>query len=163
LQSETTGDNVAVLPVAHGRGGAPTGNSNARRSGFYSKALQPRELRHLDAIAEELRDLMGDSYSPRFEPALTALAGQLWRWQRAQEYLHRHDVSAASATLLRDLGTLENSLRLGMARLGLDLDSAVALRVRIERHRGQGPDVDKLTGPERRQLERLVEKARRHD
>src|SRR5262245_56813832 len=68
--SRTTTDNVHLLPVVHSRGGAPVGNANARRHGVFSKVLQPRELRHLDSIAEELRDALGDSYSPRFEVAI---------------------------------------------------------------------------------------------
>lgn len=107
-----------------------------------------------------MRDLLGDSYAPRFEPALTVLAGQLHRWTKVQEYLHRHGIESASSTLLRDLGTLENSMRLGMARLGLDVQSALDMRIRVERHRGDDLDLDRLTASERRTLERLVSKAK---
>ena|SRR5215211_2098764 len=68
--------------------GPPLGNQNARRSGFYSRVLQPSELRHLDLIADELRALLEDSWHPRFEPLVVQVAGRIWRWQQAYRFLN---------------------------------------------------------------------------
>jgi len=152
LNELNTTDNAHPLPVAHTRGRAPLTDQNARRHGVFSKRLQPAELRFIDGLAEELRDLMGDSYSPRFEPAIIKLAGQLWRWQGVSAHLHRYGLGPASSALLRSRHTLERSISRDCARLGLDLESALSMRIRVDRYRGDDLDLDRLTAWERREL-----------
>jgi len=161
--SETNANNVRMLPAEHTGRGAPLHNRNAARHKVFSKRLQPAELRFIDGLAEELRGLLADSYSPRFEPAIVKLAGQLWRWQAAYAFLHSNGFEPASTALLKSLDTLERTISRDCARLGLDLESALSMRIRVERHRGDELDLDNLSAAERRQLERLVEKARARD
>lgn len=139
------------------------GNRVAARSGFYVRELSPSEHGDVQEIADAVRDLCPVE-ADELEPLIQGLAGKLWRRKRAYADLIDNGIVRGSnrlpAPILRDLETLENSIRRDLQALGLTVESAAAIGVNLARSRAAELDFDRLTAGEREQLSRLVAKAR---
>jgi hypothetical protein len=119
-------------------------------------------------IADAVRSSL-PLYASSFEVGVQLLAGRLWRLKRGYRYVAETSEGERSKSFEESLNALENTVGRMVARLGLDPIAATELGVNVKRlaagsEDGQPPfQWNNLDASERRTLERLLEKGRRHD
>jgi hypothetical protein len=139
------------------------GNQVARRHGFYVEQLSPAEDEDVQTIADAIRELSPVD-AEALEPLVQGLAGKMWRRKRAYADLIANGVvrrNGKAAPILRDLETLENSIRRDLEALALTPQAAADLGLTLAKTRSADRfNLEALDPEERASLERLLTKAR---
>jgi hypothetical protein len=146
---------------------APLGNRRAAKHGAYVTRFSPAELAEISELEDELRSLSPlDSHA--IEPAISLVAGQLWRRERLFRDLNDHGITRGRADRGKvapsalALETLERSILEGLKALALTPQSAASLGLTLAKARNANVDYDleRLSDAEQAQLQGLLEKAR---
>src|SRR5919108_4769109 len=146
---------------------APKGNTYAVRHGAFAR-FTPADLEEVRALEDEIRAVCPIE-SPSIEPAVSVLAGLLWRRAKLYTYIEEHGITrgrADRATLnpaLQALDMIERQVMEAMRQLAMLPKAAADLgKTLAETPRGNaGPEFNltQLTSAERAELQRLLDKA----
>jgi hypothetical protein len=126
----------------------------------------PAELAEIGALEDELRSL-SPLDSDAIEPAISLVAGQLWRRERLFQDLNDHGVTRGRADrgkvapALTALDALERQILEGLKALALTPQAAASLGLTLARKRAAEStfDFDRLSPKQRVELERLLDLA----
>jgi uncharacterized protein (DUF2132 family) len=144
---------------------APKGNRRAVTHGAFAR-FTPAELEEVSALEDEIRTACPIE-SPSVEPAISVLAGLLWRRTKLYAYLSEQGFTrgrADRATLnpaIDALTLIERQIMESMRQLAMLPKDAAALKLTLARtervtHKF---DLESLSDDERRTLETLIAKA----
>jgi hypothetical protein len=157
-KASTNSGKAALLP-------APHGNRRAQRHGAFVLKFTPAELAEVAELEDRIRELV-PLESPSVEPAISVLAGLLWRRGRLYEYLDEHGLhrGRSDRDQLRPavdaLGGIERQIVDTMKTLAMTPRSASDLGLSLARlQRERRFDFERLSKDERIEFDRLASKA----
>ena len=144
---------------------APLGNRRAAKHFPYA-TFTPAELEEVGALEDEIRDACPVD-SPSVEPAISVLAGLLWRRDKLFAYVNDNGITrgrADRATLnptLEALAVIDRQILEAMRQLAMLPKAAADLGHKLAKTRRVRHEfnLDNLTDDERRTLEALMAKA----
>ena len=158
---------VGLVPKERGRlEPPPLGNRRSAKHHAYVTKVTPAELAEIRELEDELRSLTPLD-SDAIEPALSLVAGQLWRRERLFRDLNDHGVTRGRADrgkvapALTALEGLEKQILEGLKALALTPQAAASLGLTLAKTRSANADYDlkRLDADELRQLETLLANA----
>jgi hypothetical protein len=143
----------------------PAGNRRAAKHGGFVRKFTPAESREIAALKDEIRELVPLD-SPSVEPAVSILAGLLWRRGRLYEFLVAKGLlrGRSDRTQIQPavgaLDDVEKMILTTMGKLGMLPKDAAALGLQLVRlERAREFDFQRLSKDERRTFDELLTKA----